>query len=277
MTPNANNVRNIILFAAVCLPAKEVLREVVRCQTNSKIYRLYHNHMNDVVFPMRRPSLVASARNDVHPVVNTYLKLCQTRSDINEHLPTLAYYASTCASIRECGVRGVISSWALLAGLQQNRSVPDSEKFMILNDLFPCDVSVFEKAATQTSPDIQITCEWKNNLDMSDDVSVDITFIDTWHVYAQLKRELEKFSHTTNKYMILHDTTVDADLGETLRNGWDPVAQMQLTGFPVVDICRGLWPAVQEFLEEHQGEWTLLHRYTNNNGLTILAKTPAKL
>ena len=27
-----------------------------------------------------------------------------------------------------------------------------------------------------------------------------MTFIDTWHVYAQLKRELKKFSRFTNKY-----------------------------------------------------------------------------
>lgn len=28
-------------------------------------------------------------------------------------------------------------------------------------------------------------------------------FIDTWHVYEELKRELNKFSKITNKYIIL--------------------------------------------------------------------------
>jgi len=226
---------------------------------------------NPSVFPLHPSS--SSRRN---PVVDTYHKLCQTPSDINEHLPTLAFYASTSASIRECGVRGVISSWALLAGLYENKSVPDTDKFMILNDLHPCDVVAFQQASTETSPDIKITYEWKNDLEMSDDVTVDLTFIDTWHVYAQLKRELAKFSQTTNKYMILHDTTVDADLGETIRMGWDPVVQMQNTGFAVADICRGLWPAVEEFLEDYKDEWKLLHRYTNNNGLTILAKNSSQ-
>jgi len=34
----------------------------------------------------------------------------------------------------------------------------------------------------------------------------------------------------------------------------------------------GLWPAVEEFLAEHPSEWALQHRYTNNNGLTVLKR-----
>ena len=40
-------------------------------------------------------------------------------SDINEHLETLSNYASRCNSIFETGVRGVVSSWALLHGLSK--------------------------------------------------------------------------------------------------------------------------------------------------------------
>ena len=49
-----------------------------------------------------------------------YNKLCHTRSDINEHLPTLFKYASGCESIFETGVRGCVSSWALISGLLNN-------------------------------------------------------------------------------------------------------------------------------------------------------------
>ena len=99
----------------------------------------------------------------------------------------------------------------------------------------------------------------------------DITFIDTWHVYGQLKRELDKFSTVTNKYIIMHDTTVDEIYGETIRCGLDAVRQSQQTGFPVDEIQKGLWPAVTEFLKNNK-EWRLKERFTNNNGLTILER-----
>ena len=45
-----------------------------------------------------------------------YKQLCETPSDINEHLPTINKYACLCNSIVELGVRGMVSTWALLAG-----------------------------------------------------------------------------------------------------------------------------------------------------------------
>ena len=57
-----------------------------------------------------------------------YNKLCHTRSDINEHLPTLFKYASGCESIFETGVRGCVSSWALISGLLNNNKPVLKEK-----------------------------------------------------------------------------------------------------------------------------------------------------
>jgi hypothetical protein len=59
----------------------------------------------------------------------------------------------------------------------------------------------------------------KNNLLLEFNETFDLTFIDTWHIYGELNRELEKFSKTTNKYIIMHDTTIDEWHGETIRNG----------------------------------------------------------
>jgi hypothetical protein len=39
-----------------------------------------------------------------------------TESDINQHLETLKNYAAKCQHITEMGVRGIVSTWALLAG-----------------------------------------------------------------------------------------------------------------------------------------------------------------
>jgi hypothetical protein len=40
-------------------------------------------------------------------------------------------------------------------------------------------------------------------------------------VYGHLKRELARWHTMVNKYIIIHDTTIDADLGETVRVGWN--------------------------------------------------------
>lgn len=55
-------------------------------------------------------------------------------------------------------------------------------------------------------------------------------------------------------------------------HGLDTEKQSIDTGIPIDEITRGLWPAVEEFLAEHENEWKLHERYTNNNGLTILKR-----
>ena len=42
-------------------------------------------------------------------VKNRYTRLCATKSDINEHLPTLYRYATQCERIVELGIRGGVS------------------------------------------------------------------------------------------------------------------------------------------------------------------------
>ena len=102
-------------------------------------------------------------------------------------------------------------------------------------------------------------------------VHTDLLFIDTWHVYGQLKRELSRWHSVVSKYIIMHDTTVDEWKGETLRCSWNSEQQSKDSGIPVSEIEKGLWPAIEEFLAKHS-EWKLKERFTNNNGLTILQR-----
>jgi len=197
---------------------------------------------------------------------NKYNYLCELPSDINEHLPTLFKYASQCTSIIECGVRGCVSSWALVNGLLNNNKYT---KKVLLNDLQQCDIN---ELLYITQPlDITIEYKWINNLDLIINENVDLVFIDTWHVYGQLKRELDKFSKITNKYIIMHDTTVDEIYGETIRMGGNAAQESLNTGFPIEEINCGLWKAIEEFLENND-KWRIKERYTNNNGLTILER-----
>jgi len=198
----------------------------------------------------------------------TYEFKCKKPSDINQHLPTLKKYANQCQTIFETGVRGVVSSWALLLGLVENNQ---PNKLLYLNDISPCKIEELEKVASQVG--VKIKYQWKNNLELEfdDQQTFDMVFIDTWHVYAQLKRELAKFSQITNKYIVMHDTTVDEWQGETIRCRMNPDKQVKMSGFPKEEILRGLWPAIEEFLKENP-QWKLKERFTNNNGLTILEK-----
>ena len=95
-----------------------------------------------------------------------------------------------------------------------------------------------------------------NNLDLNLKQNFELIFIDTLHVYGQLKRELEKFSKVATKYIILHDTTVDADKGEVVRLGLDIETIIKQTNFEKAEIVKGLWPAVDEFLNSNE-DWSL--------------------
>ena len=195
-----------------------------------------------------------------------YNSLCNSPSDINEHLSILYKYAKECNSIIECGVRGCVSSWALTFGLLNNNN---KIKKILLNDKVECDITELLNE-TKDLP-IEINYEWKNNLDLDITNNYDMIFIDTWHIYGHLKRELAKFSLVTNKYILMHDTTIDEIDGETIRCGWNATKQANNTGYMVEEINCGLGKAITEFLENNN-EWELLEKLTNNNGLTVLKR-----
>lgn len=191
-------------------------------------------------------------------VADEYNRLCITPSDIWEHLPTLKLLAEQCNTIVECGVRFVVSSYAFATGL------PADGKLIMVDPYRSKNVDAFlnmePRASFVHASDIECPL-----------VETDMLFIDTWHIYGQLKRELAYWHGHVRKYIVMHDTTVDAIRGETIRNGWDAYQQSRETGIPVNEINKGLWPAIEEFLAAHP-EWKLAARYYNCNGLTILQR-----
>lgn len=185
-------------------------------------------------------------------------------SDINEHIETLYAYATQCDSIVECGVREIVSSYAFASGLLGNPNhsftmidLYESSKMKPFLEMCKAEgirASFIEGSDTTCTP-----------------LQTDLLFIDTWHIYGHLKRELAHWHSSVQKYIILHDTTVDAIHGESIRAMADIRKQSIESGYPEEEIRKGLWPAVVEFLEVHP-EWRLEKRYTHNNGLTILAR-----
>jgi hypothetical protein len=198
-------------------------------------------------------------------IAQKYNELVATPSDINEHLPTLYGYAKECETILECGVRGCISSYALSLGLLHNEK---PVKFLMMNDLTECDIQPLLCLGKET--DLELKFEWKNDLDL-ECAKVDLTFIDTYHVYGQLKRELAKFAPLTHKYIIMHDTEIDKIDGECIRRDWSPETMAQRTSIPVEEHSIGLQKAIDEFLQQN-ADWRVKEVFVNNNGLTVLER-----
>jgi cephalosporin hydroxylase len=171
-----------------------------------------------------------------------YEKLCSTKSDINEHLPTLKKYADECDHITEMGVRGCISTIALLMG----------KPFTLISyDIVDCPV---EEAYQLTKGVTNFKFIKGDTLKITIE-QTDLLFIDTLHNYTQLSQELALHGNKVDKYIIFHDTTSFEHHGESY------------TGKPE----KGIWKAIEEFIKANP-EWEIEERYTNNNGLTILKK-----
>jgi len=171
-----------------------------------------------------------------------YNQAADTPSDINEHLPTLRRFAEQCEHVTEMGVRGVVSSWAMaiakpkyirLYDINNNQNI---ENYVNLVASHGIDVKFIQNDTTKCEID-----------------DTDMLFIDTLHNYHQLKKELELHGNKVKKFLLFHDTVTFGHRDES--------------GFGGI----GLVPAIQEFCQLFP-EWKLLEHYTNNNGLTILAK-----
>jgi len=172
--------------------------------------------------------------------------------DIHEHMEAIYKLSLECNHITEMGVRGVVTTWAFLLA---------RPKKLISIDVMPCPV----QQAAALAPKYGIDFEFRmgDTGDPSFKIEpTDLLFIDTWHVYEQLKQELKLHSSYARKYIVMHDTTTFGDF----RTGEQFDCYVKTGPEP-----KGLWPAIQEFLAENK-EWVLKDRYTHCNGLTVLKR-----
>jgi hypothetical protein len=179
-------------------------------------------------------------------IYNRLLHRAEVSSDINEHMMTLAGFSMMCDHITEMGVRDVVSTYAFLAAKPKklvcidvfySRNIEDAIE---LGDKNGIEVEFLQQDTIQPGFDIEQT---------------DFLFIDTWHVYPQLKQELKQHAHKVNKFIGFHDTVTFGEKNEGDYES-DP---------------KGLNAAINEFLQENQ-EWVKCYDYKHNNGLTILKR-----
>lgn len=174
-----------------------------------------------------------------------------TPSDINEHIETLYNLAKECEHITEMGVRNVVSTWAFM--------LRDPKKLVGI-DLHTNDNVLI---AQEAYPKWQFIQADTTKITIKE---TDLLFIDTLHIYSQLKKELILHANKVKKYIVLHDTNTYGYKDEP--TDWQSPEIMQNYQ---LDEKRGLQPAIIEFLNDNS-EWILYKEYTNNNGLTILKR-----
>jgi hypothetical protein len=182
--------------------------------------------------------------------------LYSTPSDINEHIPTILKYGNECNHITEMGVRGIISTWGWLA------STPDK---LICYDLHnPNRWGGNLQDVYDTAKELQVDFTFIEADVLTIQIEpTDLLFIDTWHTYDQLSKELEIHSKNVKKYIAFHDTTSFEYINESTssEHAW--------TG--ALSEKQGVWRAIEDFLNTTD-EWILEKRFTNNNGFTIIKK-----
>jgi hypothetical protein len=196
---------------------------------------------------------------------------CSKSRDMCSYTPVLRRLASRGSSVVEMGVRGVVSTWALMLGLVESAAAPLSAKWMISIDIQRIAFSPARKVAGSCG--LNVSFIQHDSATVALPPTFDLLFIDTMHTRGHLRRELAAHADRTRQYIVLHDTIVDGTRSDIVRmRGEQAVARVaKAVGYSQADIRAGLQPALDEFLVKHP-EWTVLEHYTAHPGLTVLTR-----
>jgi hypothetical protein len=190
-------------------------------------------------------------------IKQNYNLACITPSDINEHFSAIIEYGKKCNHITEMGVRGIISTWGWLATNPKKLVAYDIQR----PEQWGGSLQDVEDTAKHIGTEFEFVLA--NVLDV-DIEETDLLFIDTWHKYGQLKEELRLHKNKVRKYLVFHDTESYEFKDEPDWGGLYKDIK------PLSTDKKGIWPAIQELLDE--GNWEIEERFKNNNGLTILKR-----
>jgi len=189
--------------------------------------------------------------------------LHQTPSDINQHLPTIIKYGQECEHITEMGVRGILSTWGWLAASPKKLIAYDIENPSHFNS------NIQDVYDTAEAYNLDFTFIKADVLKIEIE-ETDLLFLDTLHVHNQLKSELKLHSGKVKKYICFHDTTSYENRNEVSLEHQPDYSAILGEGYDINK--QGLWPVVEEFLDQNKDTWRLKERFTNNNGFTIIER-----
>jgi hypothetical protein len=186
-------------------------------------------------------------------------------ADIREHLPTLTRYASLCESVTEFGVRGVVSTWALMAGKPARLTSFDLEHYT----RHGVTEGILEAVARAHGVDFRFIQE--DVLTTGEVEDSDLLFIDTLHAYRQMKMELMLHAEKARKFLIFHDIVSFGnrnEAGMVVQDGWPARVKDY---FLNLEDRQGINPAIVEFLRDNR-DWVIEELLTYNNGLLVLRR-----
>jgi hypothetical protein len=170
-----------------------------------------------------------------------YAAACSTPSDMNEHCPTLRRLAAECRHVTEFGVRGGVSTAALLAG------VAAAGGSMTAYDEADCWGTINRLVDAGGPIGFARGNSLKLNIDPTDLLMID-TIHTGWHIEAELQRHAAK----VRRYIVMHDTETFGTVGDDGREG--------------------MMPAIKRFVQA-QPEWRIAEHHRNSHGLTVLERT----
>lgn len=196
---------------------------------------------------------------------------CSHHKDICSYAPVLRRLASQCSSVVEMGVRGVVSSWALMLGLYESPAAPLGSKWMLSVDI--AQVKFEEAIRMGQSCGMSVLFRQHDSATIDLPPAFDLLFIDTMHAYGHLRRELAAHASRTRRYIVFHDTVIDGVRSDIVRLwGESSVSRKaKRLGYTEEHVRAGLQPAIDEFLVAHP-EWSVLEHYSAYPGLTVLTR-----
>lgn len=149
----------------------------------------------------------------------------------------LLKYMKNCDTYKELGVKQGTTAAAVI--LSNPKSVELIDKR--LTDYNP-HKKHFEKYCFNNNIKFRVR-EIDSTSFLATDRSSDLLYIDTWHVYAQLQKELNLHHAFVNKYIVMHDTHAKPELTK----------------------------AIKEFLKTNS-KWKMIEENKVNVGYTVLEK-----
>jgi hypothetical protein len=160
-------------------------------------------------------------------------------SDLNEHVIKLYTLAKECPRIEEIATRNQSTVAFLNAGPKHLHSI---------NTASDTVMSALESRKGET----ELLIEHVDPLSAKPS-GADLLFIDEVHTADRVYSQLAQFGVTTTRYIVLHDTVLFGEVGES--------------GAP------GILPAVRRWMKEHP-EWSVIYHTLAQHGLTVLGCRP---
>lgn len=192
--------------------------------------------------------------------------ILEAKSNGYPNAELISRYAHQCNTIVELGSGSLSATWSLLLGKpghvwcvdQQTPNPQRLDQLKKLSKVAGIEV-VFIRANVLT-------------LDLASFPSIDLLFIDTWHVYGQLKRELRRYAPLVRHYILIPNTEIDKWFGESLRAGSNTREQADTEDWPLHEVHLGMKAAIEEFCTVFP-TWREEAHFSTHYGLTILSNT----